>query len=729
MKQQTFYNNNKAVIAAKVLLILLFAVSYVSSQTAKTAIVRVNKFWGTVNDFAINTSSSYSANDLNLFADQGAIGARLMGDECMFGGFIALASTNWRDTTGGIVTMRPKAFFPPQSNRNPNGLPVVTAMTNYVRYASPADSVFYQGTGSKLPSPNFGASPVVNPANCVGTSDQTITVTNKFYNNVLMTRRILAWGQQKHDNYVVTDLTFDNPATNDTLKGFYIFLHEGDYYNVTADGSVNTIAAVDNFVNTALGYRRWYHYYGDRPTDSLRIFYEYMADDPERVGSNMGQPLTEQQGRLFRKDYFFAATLHASQAPFVPAGTAFPAKDANDVNDDNQPRVTTYANMQSVLALTLWGPAYTPASDPGYYDLASGLTTASDDLPGSRPGHHRKSQDELGKAAPGGEAAMDPTSTTWGNMCYSYGPYTFAPGTRIRIVKISGFAGISRELAMEVGRKWMNNTLTEAPGLPNATTGYFPSNFVFPVDATAKDKIKDRWISVGIKELHETVSRAKWNFLSGYNAPVTTAPPLRSAVKPVVGGIKISWLSSADKSKPGFVGYRLFKKMSTYDTVLYKIVYQGTDTSFFDTQVRPSPKYFYYTQAGVVAGTDTIWSSRFWKYNSIGTSSNTAPSVDGLDQIVIAPNPFNYNDPMLARYSFQNPKNLTVTFFKLPKDVTIKLYTEYGDLVKSVSNSGTGEYKMKMVNDKGQAIASGVYIVVYETPDGGFSYQKFVVAR
>ena len=725
MIQQPSYRNRA--VAAKILFALFFAVSIVSAQTAQTALVRVNKFWGSVNSRGLNTAATFQATDLNTFADQGAIGMRLMGNESHFSGYITLACTNWKDATAGTVI--PKAIFPVVNKYQTSGLDVVTAMTNYLRYASPVDSVYYQSSKLKLPSPNFGTPSAVDPTKCVGTSDQTVTVTNKFVNGVTVTRRVLAWGQKLHDNYVVSDLTFNN-TSKDTLHNFYIFFQEGNYYAASGDGTNPAVAAVDNFFDNSVGPRRWYHYYGSRTTDSLRVFYQYIADDPEKAGDNMGQPLTEQQGRLFNKDFYFAATLHASQKPYTPAGTSFPSVDANDVDDMNQPKVTTYANLQTALNLTLFSST-SPLNDASYYNMISGETLASDDMIGAdvRPGHHRKNQDELGKAFPGGEPGMDPKSNSFGSMVYCYGPYEFAPGKQIRIVKASGIAGISREQAVEVGKKWKNKTLADPTGLPNATTGFFPSNFVFPSDATENDKKKDRWISLGIKELHATVSRAKNNFKSNYNVSVTPAPPSRTVVKPATGGINISWLPSSSESASGFVGYRLLKKMSSYDTVYYKVVYQGKGNSFFDTNVRPSPKYFYYIQAGVKYNADTVWSNRFWKYNTDGTSASTAPSSDGLEKIVIAPNPFNYRDPMLAKYLFETPKNLTITFFKLPKEVTISIYTEYGDLVRSVQNSGTGDYKMKMVNEKGQAIASGVYIVVFQTPDGGFSYQKLVVAR
>lgn len=717
-------HRNKTIVAAKLFLILCLASSPVLAQTAN---IRVNRYWGSVNANGFNTQVNYSATDLNLFADQSAYGMSLQGNESYFSGNIALTCTNWKDTNGVVI---PYVLFPPQSVRQRNGLDILVPMANSVRYSAPVDSIYYQSSKFKDPSPNLGSTVVVDPARCVGTADQSVTVTNRYFNGVTVARRVLAWGHKPHDNYVITDLTFTN-TSSDTLRDFYIFFQEGNYYGRFSDGSNPSVAAVDQFFNTSLGPRRWYHYYGSRTSDSLRVFYEYFADDPEKAGDNMGQPLSQQQGRLLSKDFWFSATLHASKAPYIPAGTPFPAVDANDVDDMNQPSVTTTASPNQKLSLQMFGPS-TVISDQGWHELASGKTLASEDLTGPdvRPGHHRKNNDESGQAAPGGETGMDPSGILWGNMIYSYGPYTFAPGQQIRVVKASGIAGISRELAAEVGRQWLNRTLVDPPGLANPTTGYFPSTFVFPNDATENDKRKDRWMSLGIKELHETVSRAQQNFRGQYNIPPTPAPPPKSVAMPLTsGGIRISWEPSPSESDPGFVGYRLYRKISTYDTVFYQRVYQGKTPSFLDAKVRPSPKYFYYIQAGVQYNADTLWSSRYWRYPLNGTSASTVPNTGSMDDIVIAPNPFNYRDPVLAKYLFQSPRNLTLTFFNLPAEVTISLYTENGDLVRTVQSSGTGDYKMKMVNESGQAIASGVYVVVFQTPDGGFSFQKLVVAR
>ena len=71
-------------------------------------------------------------------------------------------------------------------------------------------------------------------------------------------------------------------------------------------------------------------------------------------------------------------------------------------------------------------------------------------------------------------------------------------------------------------------------------------------------------------------------------------------------------------------------------------------------------------------------------------------------------------------------------FFNLPAVVTIKIFTESGDLVKTINHDSpelAGSLRWNMITDTQQAISSGVYIAVFEKPNGEVAYQKFVVVR
>jgi hypothetical protein len=701
--------------------------------------IRVNRIWGGVASNGGNKGITYGSSNLNLFADYDAYGARFQGNESYFGAFTIIGTNNWNGKT---------AVFSPLATDQAQGN-IVTPLVNYARYASPNYTITSQGlTGT--PQKNDLGSVVIDPSKCIGTSDQSVIVTNGYVTpNLQIQKKVLAWTQQFHDNYAIVDLTITNKGST-TLTGVYIAMSDGEYQLSRADGNNPSIAAVDNFANT----RKWYHYYGADKSDTLRVYYDYTSDDPETAGDRIGQPLTQQGGRLVDYDFTFMACLHASKQPYTPTPSFSGAIDPNDQDDMNQPMVTTVANKQNNLNLALLNQTFNPTGTDAaaYYSFISGAMLQSEDITSStvRPGHHRKNLDELGKNAPGGENGIGALSNTFESMLMSFGPYTFGPGQQIRIVKATGIAGINREKAIEVGRKWLvdtkNGTNTLDDPKPNSPTGSFPSNFVFPQNATTTDIKKDKWVSTGIDSVLLTVSRAKYNFLTGYKVPSTPPPPSYVSIAGSSEGIVLRWSDAAAEVLPNFTGYRIMKKIGIMDTTYYQEIYRSNATdkdtvhSYVDKSVRVGATHYYYIQSmAAISSTDlnahssergkTIYSGRVYFYNNIAVTGE-APLGDQLEKIAIVPNPFNWNDPLLRGYGYTNPSNLQISFYELPRTVTIQIYTEAGDLVKTINhNQNSGFNKWNMTNEAGQTVASGIYVVLFTTPEGGVSYQKLVIVR
>jgi len=744
---------NKLLNFAFQVIIISFIVT-TSTLPQNNAIIKVNKFWGAVNEIGAGVSAGPIIINNDYFADYNVYAERASGNESFFGGYITVATTNWTDPSSNLIA---KAVFPPINNLMTLGN-VVTPLENYIRYGNIDYQIFNSDDGSYVAQPNidFGYNQVVDPSQCIGTSDQSVTVTNEYACGVQVQRKVLAWSQQNHDNYAILDLTFTN-ISNNTLENFYIFMQGSDTYETRADGQDPSIAAVDEYANNNAP-RSWFHYYGAGTSDSLRVFYQYSSDDPENAGAvtdRYGQPLTLQGGRLLDKDFFFMSVLHASQQPYSPTASYSGPIDPNDADDMNQPSVTTVAYLTGIN-LPVFTSAFNP-DNPDYYDFISGQTLASEDTvgPNIRPGHHRKNLDELGIVAPGGQVGIGPLANTFEAMVFSYGPYTFSPGQQIRIVIASGYAGISREAAAEIGEKWLadrNNgtsTLQDPPGIPNPRTGYFPDNFAFPTEAQEYDLRKDRWFSTGIDSVHKTVSRAKYNFLTNYNVPVTPSPPSAVSILGTGEGIELEWEASEAESSPNFQGYRIWRKVSTTDTTFYELV-TTTDPNdlasihnFTDNNIAFGAEYFYYIQAGIKIDENdinahpsergtTIWSARVWFVNTRNVQGERAPG-DDLAGIVMAPNPFNSDDPNVESYNWTQPDNLRVLFFNLPVTVTIRIFTETGDLVKTIYHDKSvvlaGSNEWNLSNESGQTVASGIYIVVFEAPDGAVSFQKLIVVR
>ena len=271
---------------------------------------------------------------------------------------------------------------------------------------------------------------------------------------------------------------------------------------------------------------------------------------------------------------------------------------------------------------------------------------------------------------------------------------------------------------------------------------------MFPDGATETDKKKDRWVSTGIDTVHQTVSRAKWNFEHNYQAPVTPPPPSDLTITGTGEGITLNWSDISAEGMIDFIGYRVMKKLGNTDTTNYKEVFRSDTTNnkstntFTDKQIRVGAFYYYYVQAiGKVPDNDlnayppdrgkTIYSGRIYFYNNTQVVGQALVNqAEDLDKIAMVPNPFNWKDPLLRGYGYSNPSNLRIQFYELPHTVTIRIFTEAGSLVKTIEhNQDSGSNSWNMTNENGQTVASGIYIVLFQTPDGGTSYQKLVIAR
>ena len=124
-----------------------------------------------------------------------------------------------------------------------------------------------------------------------------------------------------------------------------------------------------------------------------------------------------------------------------------------------------------------------------------------------------------------------------------------------------------------------------------------------------------------------------------------------------------------------------------------------------------------------------MYSSRLLHPN-IGNINPPRTSTEDLADIRLAPNPYNINDPVLEEYGFTDRRG--IVFFNLPGTVSIKIFTENGDLVKTIDHDSrvkAGSLTWDMITESQQVINSGIYIAVFEKPNGEISYQKFIVVR
>lgn len=696
-----------------ILIGLGFHLTPLSAQEVE--VIKVGRFWAEQTDDGslgpVDFSDGWWPADYNVMGNETNIGSATTG-------IVYLLTTDWDTPDGGTFS---KVVCGLQSPYNSAGT-IIEPQQSYVRYGYPSTMVNekeYQGT----------AIGEVDPSKMVGSSDQVLSVTNEFAIGVQAERKVYAWSQQNHDDYVINDITFTNVSGN-TLTDFYISVSMGTADYVQAWGNQPEPGDVGpNF--------RWAHYYGAAPGDSQRVFYTYHADDPRVSGDNMGNPAFDQQGRLISiRDEFFGF-LHVSENPYTDS--------ANDIDDPLQPKVTFRAYAPKI-GIPEPRSRYGVSIDNGdWYDAVSGGAASPADPDAPSGTFHQIGTDEMGSddfTAIGNGLGYSGTAR---NEFATVGPYTFNDGEKIHLVYAVGVAGLGIRKATEIGEKMVAGELQPPPNLPDPNTGYFPSNFVFPSGASQQDVTKDLWLSTGIDSIQKTMFHARWNYEHNYQVPGAPPPPAME-VKGFPDNATITWSDADAEAMSNFAGYRILRRKSKLDTALYRVVHttgpgeKSEQHTFEDTNVQFGASYTYYIQAAVTVDANDmdalpsvrgkkLWSSRVF----IPTPESIEPPRGGsetLTDIQIAPNPYNINDPKVQAQGWTDYRGLI--FFNLPAYCEINIYTEDGDHVQKIIHDSpvkAGSYRWDMITESDQVIASGVYIATFTDKNGGVTFRKFVVAR
>ncbi|MBN2279474.1 MAG: hypothetical protein JXQ65_02735 [Candidatus Marinimicrobia bacterium] len=706
------------------ILVMMMLVSGLWSQTQpelETARVMMGRVWVGVKANGDKGNFEYRypffPNDYDI------LGVRGQQTDLWGAAGFTLAATDWKDPNIAD-SVHAVAVYGPTNDFMPQGK-VVEPLSNYVRFGYPKMLVDLDS----LTIDNFGQVTSTMPSD--QSYDQIVKVTSKNILGVHLDRKVMAWSNSLNDDYVIIDVEFTN-VSNDSLKNFYINVASNGENTYHSTG-MNPRLRGEEEIHTAY---TWQHYYGGRVGDSLRVFYEYSADDPTIAGDDMGKPALSQSGRLVFPKFVWYSILHASKSPHTQA--------ARDEDDFLQPKVT-YLGKSNLIP-------YNDASDEfgnkNFWALrgeySKYLPMSGETWPGT---FHGINSDETGSKDFSHLAAISKDNNN-SKMSASFGPYTFASNEKIRLVFAHGYSGLSLEKAQEIGKGWFKGTLEEAPALPNDETGYLPAEFVFPDGATEMDRRKDRWVSTGIDSLMKSASRAKWNFDHDYKIPLSPPPPTDIEITGLGTGVELKWQDRAAEEMDNFGGYRIMRRISNTDTVFYNIVYNSDENDvaeehlFVDKTVVVGAQYYYYIQAKVKIDENDLTAHPDTRgkimYSNRVLHPNLTPvfppyfSQDDLSEIRIVPNPYNINDPLLDQTGWTDRRGLM--FLNLPSEVKIKIFTENGDWVQTLKHFSpptikAGNLRWDMITRNQQVISSGVYIAVFETPDGRTSFQKFLVVR
>ncbi len=695
-------------------------------------------------------------------------------------------------------------------------------------------------------------------------ADRIVTNVVNTTMGITMTRRVLAFSQQYHDNYFILEYTFKNTGfvnsenvkvLNAPVKGFrFGFMNR---YSVSREGA-DKMGYDQEYGKHSWTSRRGEDYSLHASglsslTESspipqwLRAGFEWTGQRDENSYDNIGSPdVITGTGRLCSPQFAGIVTLHVD-------------KTAADKTDDiNQPPVLGWHAGDTYPGLGDMSPSTAP-QQTDLYKLLSGIPYKGLGSPTERmyETYISKFDDPWKVHGDGGGTGL------W----ISYGPWDLNPGDSVVIVLAVGVDGLDRQTCWQIGNRWMQahkNSSDNGPfTLPNGST------------TTDENVYKDAWVYTGEDSIMKTFSRAVRNYDDGYNIPEPPQPPPIFNVSSGGDRISLTWAHSASEGSPGFGGYKIFRAVGTPDTTFYEIATlpPGT-TSYDDVTPQRGFSYYYYISAfndgsnntsGGPNPTGPLLSSKFYTKTNIaaylrrppgplpqsatdslsvsiikrdtntvqfqldprfagqsvavtdfsitiagndGSKKTIAPpqgtllpirlstvsdtgisftftldsttvaranqvwymvkidnaksqdaaqiTVNGnrlnlptsvitpykkwIDAIRIVPNPYNIRS---AQLQFPGEPD-KIEFFNIPGHCTIRIYTENGNLIKTISHeNGSGDEAWNSNTSSDQVVVSGVYIVHFtvtqdyadpltgelEYRKGDTAYQKCIIIR
>jgi len=556
-------------------------------------------------------------------------------------------------------------------------------------------------------TPSFRVLTDVDEVNPDLPSTRKIVMTGNTVTGISWRREIYAWQQEDHDNYHINVYTFTNTGNTDgdeeievegqTAEEVYIHRHRRPQgqpvIDIVGEDLSYTGRPAQEDIRANVGFR-----------------YTGSTDGEETLGSpNLDEGIVDADtvGRLSANKFYGVATLFASRSADQPL-----------VNDMQQP-VTTNFNGCDDQTMAI-GQDATNRTKMGneFEEMTKGH---------ERP-HHADWVDE------------DGDFTTWegirntmayaqegfdqGGQCmdWDYGPYTLAPGDSIKIVMAEAVDGLDTEEATVIGRRFKQKG----------------EDVEAPITFRGKTMGKNDWWYTGRDSLMQTYQRAQMHYYEGLGSiPEPPIPPRSFTVTSGVNEINIEWTPGSIspeqwelyRSESFVIGLPekdfQYEKIATLDP--------GT-TSFTDTEVVRGVDYYYYLQAvgsamendgSIMTDPGPLRSNRVITQTWDPANLKRSPG-EQLSDFRVVPNPLDLSASTTVRY---RSRDLRIGFLDIPGECTIRIYTESGQLVKTIEHTdGSGDEFWNLRTDDQQIIASGIYIASI-TSDEGRAVEKFIVAR
>jgi hypothetical protein len=514
---------------------------------------------------------------------------------------------------------------------------------------------------------------------------------------VTINRKVYAFTQQNHSNYFIHDYVFKNTGIIDragttvskTLTGVYFYWQ----YRYAPTKEACTYGPGQGWLPQSVtwGHSTLNDTRGVDPNsgDPFRCVFSWEGQHSKAAWDNIGGANGEAGGNglLGAAQYVGVVVLHADKSatdksddPYQPTTTEPVLSDDADMTGASISQFNEAQMAIQYSRITAGHPALTHVElvGDGFADLLNNAYGY-----GANPGGFSNSQ--------------------------GFGPYDLAPGDSIHIVVAEAVAGLGRQNCYDIGAEWLNGS----------------GPFTLPDGSTTSDndEYKDTWVYTGQDSLFQAFNRAIETFNNDLVIPMPPPAPEQFVVKSGGDRINLTWANNAE-SWPNFSGYRVYRAINVPDTT-YDLIFEcgaGTNhpaivNTFDDVTPRRGFDYYYYVSSFDDGSTNDIQPGVSFESSKFFTMTNEPaylrrPSGKSLSGIRVVPNPYNVRATQLQ---FGTENSDRIMFLNIPPFCTIKIYTERGDLIKTIEHAdGSGDEPWNSVTSSRQVVVSGLYIAYFE---------------
>jgi hypothetical protein len=492
--------------------------------------------------------------------------------------------------------------------------------------------------------------------------------------------------------------------------------------------------AQDDSGNWMRGYVSWMGKWGDFNYDNIG------SPNVESVVHNGFPPIDD--GRLGAAQYKGMVVIHADKSPSDPS------------DDRSQPRSNAYINSNDL---------HTNTAGMDQYDAGTMAQKYQKYIGNGDMGSHAE---KVWESKDGDAGAFSKENQAAGySQMLAFGPYTMAPGDKIKIVWAEAADGLGHDYGYFIGQQWYkaryDNKTVEVvdPDNPGST---------MTINKDNADAWKNAMVYTGRDSLMKSFRRAINLYNAGFyeGIPEAPQPPEKVEIFSTEDGVKINWTASAAQTHPNFEGFKIYRafieKDSTYRVVLdcniskdnnldaYRVGNSSDEFEYTDIEPLRGQNYYYYIVSyddgsqNQIAPGKPLRSSPFYTRTNRGATVKSPPApredidIDDFDltnpadrkalmnQLVkIVPNPINVRNEQIQ---FKGNVN-KLLFAGVPSGCRIRIFTERGDYVTDITQSEAG-YAWYLTTEWQQILVSGVYIAYlemeedFENPKTGVQLKK-----